>query len=591
MRALPLLALGAIALVPGQAMANSVITIVNGDAPGEGFNDPTPVAPVGGNPGVTLGEQRLNAFQEAANIWGELLDSSVEIHVLAFFNPLTCTATSAVLGSAGALTVDIDFPGALIPNTWYSQALANRLAGVDRGVDEVTGENIPDIQAQFNSNLNGNPACLGGQGWYLGFDNNFGTNIDLITVLLHEFGHGLGFQTFANRATGALFLGSPDAYLLNLFDNTTDKFWDEMTDAERAASAINPRQVVWTGENVTAAVPDFLAPGTPVGSIDSPASIAGERLIGGATFGPPIGDPITGEVVAGNDGGGAGTATDGCEPLTNGADVAGNIALLDRGLCGFTIKVANAQAAGAIAVLIADNVAGSPPAALGGADPTITIPSARITLADGNAIRAALATEPVVVTLELDLSRRSGADAEDRVMMFTPDPLVGGSSVSHWDTSATPNVLMEPSLNVDLGHDVDLTLPLFRDIGWLADEDLDGILDDADNCPTIANAGQEDRNDDGIGDACPIRPLVTCIVRRGLNFTARFGYDNAESVTRSLPVGLPFNFFIPGINRGQPGSFDAGRHDAAFEVNGTLALIWVLGERTAIATVFSPRCQ
>ena len=589
MRALPLLALGAIAFVPGQAMANSIITIVNGDAPGEGFNDPTPVAPVGGNPGVTLGEQRLNAFQEAANIWGELLDSSVEIQIRAFFNPLTCTPTSAVLGSAGTITVSADFPGALIPGTWYSAALANRLAGVDLDIDPVTGVNTPEIQAQFNSSLNGNPACLGGQSWYLGFDNNFGTNIDLITVLLHEFGHGLGFQTFSNTATGAMFLGLPDTYLINLFDNTTGKFWDEMTDPERAASAINPRQVVWTGENVTAAVPDFLAPGTPVLSVDAPAGIAGERLVGGASFGPPIGAPITAEVVAGNDGGGAGTATDACEPLVNAAEVAGKIALVDRGLCGFTIKVANAQAAGAIAVLVADNVAGSPPAGLGGADPTVTIPSARITLDDGNTIRANL--PGVVVTLELDATRRAGADADGRAMIFTPNPRQPGSSVSHWDTSATPNVLMEPSLNVDLGHDVDLTLPHFRDIGWLADEDLDGVLDDDDNCPTTANAGQEDRNDDGIGDACPIRPLVTCVVRRGLNFTARFGYDNASGVTRSLPVGLPFNFFIPGINRGQPGSFEAGRHDAAFEVNGTLALIWVLGERTAIATVFSPRCQ
>ncbi len=37
-------------------------------------------------------------------------------------------------------------------------------------------------------------------------------------------------------------------------------------------------------------------------------------------------------------------------------------------------KVKNAQVAGAIAVLVADNVAGGPPAGLGGVDPTITIP-------------------------------------------------------------------------------------------------------------------------------------------------------------------------------------------------------------------------
>ena len=57
----------------------ATITIINLDGAGEGFNDPTPATPVGGNPGTTIGQQRLNVFQEAANIWGGLLPSAVEI--------------------------------------------------------------------------------------------------------------------------------------------------------------------------------------------------------------------------------------------------------------------------------------------------------------------------------------------------------------------------------------------------------------------------------------------------------------------------------------------------------------------------------
>jgi len=52
------------------------------------------------------------------------------------------------------------------------------------------------------------------------------------------------------------------------------------------------------------------------------------------------------------------------------------------------------------------------------------------------------------------------------MLMYAPSPYASGSSVSHWDTSASPNLLMEPSINADLDHTLDATLELFRDIGW-----------------------------------------------------------------------------------------------------------------------------
>src|SRR5258705_227581 len=77
-------------LVAGAA----TITIVNLDGAGEGFNDPTVVAPVGGNPGTTVGQQRLNVFTQAASIWGAILPSAVVITVDARFDPLTCTGSA-----------------------------------------------------------------------------------------------------------------------------------------------------------------------------------------------------------------------------------------------------------------------------------------------------------------------------------------------------------------------------------------------------------------------------------------------------------------------------------------------------------------
>ena len=109
----------------------ATITIVNVDGAGEGFNDATPVAPVGGNPGTTIGAQRLYVFQYAAAIWANLLPSGVEIRVRAQFSPQTCTATTGVLGSAGPWSYFRDFPGALLPGHWYHVALANKLSNAD----------------------------------------------------------------------------------------------------------------------------------------------------------------------------------------------------------------------------------------------------------------------------------------------------------------------------------------------------------------------------------------------------------------------------------------------------------------------------
>jgi len=70
----------------------------------------------------------------------------------------------------------------------------------------------------------------------------------------------------------------------------------------------------------------------------------------------------------------------------------------------------------------------------------------------------------------IDPLQLAGADTAGRVMLYTPNPFQPGSSVSHWDTSATRNLLMEPAINDDLTQSVkppeDLTLPMLTDIGW-----------------------------------------------------------------------------------------------------------------------------
>lgn len=231
------------------------ISIVNLDGANEGFNENTLAVPVGGNIGTTLGEQRLIVFQYAARIWESIIGSNIEIKVEAQFDPLTCSSTSAVLGSAGATTVYRDFTNAPFSGAWYSIALANSLAGSDLSTSA-------DIAATFNSEIDNNNSCLNNTNWYYGIDGNKPSNsIDLLSVVMHEIGHGLGFQTFVNTATGAK-LGRPgkdDAFMLNLEDHSLNETWGQMTNSQRAASAIDTADLHWTGASVTSKVGNYSA--------------------------------------------------------------------------------------------------------------------------------------------------------------------------------------------------------------------------------------------------------------------------------------------------------------------------------------------
>jgi hypothetical protein len=447
--------------VPGK------IVIRNLDSAGEGFNLPTAAAPVGGNPGTTVGQQRLNLFQHAANIWGAILQNTDTIYVNANFDSLTCTPTGAVLGSAGPKYIDRDEPGFPFTGTWYHIALGNELFG-SRIVDPSAFE-MGEIVARFNSELDGAPTCLGGNTWYYGYDGNEGGQVELLPVVLHELGHGLGFSTTTNGQTGAFNSGFPGVFDQFLYDSLTARTWanGSETAGQRAASSLSGDKLAWNGAAGKYGVTHLPLTHRARVLVNVP-SIALAELVNAASFGAALTvGGITGNVVLVNDGStsGGGTVNDGCQTLINGAAVVGNIALVDRGVCNFTVKAQTAQAAGAVAVIIANNVAG--PLAPSGVDPTITIPVVGVSLADGNTLKTALGSGTVNVTVGLHPVLYAGADGSNRPLMYAPNPYQPGSSVSHFDVSMTPNALMEPAINNDLSSAVDLTTHVFVDIGWL----------------------------------------------------------------------------------------------------------------------------
>jgi uncharacterized repeat protein (TIGR01451 family) len=224
-------------------------------------------------------------------------------------------------------------------------------------------------------------------------DNDVSDHLDVINMSL-----GSSFGSVLNTSS----IASDNAALAGVIvvtsaGNSSDTFF--ISGAPGAAS-----RAIATAASVDGGEP------SPTVQVNAPAAIAGSYLAGGATFGqvltasgtPPGAHNV---VIALDPADGAGpSTTDGCSAITNAAAVAGNIALIDRGTCGFIVKVKNAQLAGAVGVIIADNAPGTPPAALGGSDPTITIPAVRVTLADGNTLKANIAT------LNVTLLGPSGAD-------------------------------------------------------------------------------------------------------------------------------------------------------------------------------------
>jgi Zn-dependent metalloprotease len=261
---------------------------------------------------------------------------------------------------------------------WFFRNVFGRDSYDGAGASMHTVNNDPRISCP-NANWNGTTT-------------NYCNGVTSDDVVAHEWGHA-----YTEFTHGLIYQFQPGA-----LNESYSDIWGETVDLingrqDEGAQQAKRQDGVCSSHT---ALPTLV-------TINSPPTIAKTCDSAPAQFGPPLTEQgITDDVVLADDGRAAdGSTSNACSALRNGNAIAGHIALVDRGTCAFTEKVANAQAAGAVAVLVGNNVGGAP-FPMGGADPTITIPSAMIGLSDRNLIVGELPNGPVNVTMTLDQSNR-----------------------------------------------------------------------------------------------------------------------------------------------------------------------------------------
>lgn len=125
-------------------------------------------------------------FDAVANFcgqkWQEYLNSSVPIKVKIYYVNL--------FGQTLGITIPNgrrDFPNAPVDSVWYPTSLANALAGVELNPGE------DDMNIFIDNTAN----------WYFGLDGNTPSNkYDLVSIVMHEIAHGLGFMALSKIESG-----------------------------------------------------------------------------------------------------------------------------------------------------------------------------------------------------------------------------------------------------------------------------------------------------------------------------------------------------------------------------------------------------
>jgi Zn-dependent metalloprotease len=299
------------------------------------------------------------------------------------------------------------FPGTLdqdqakeVATTGESYWLYKNTFGRDsydgNGAKMVTVNNDPAISCP-NANWNGETT-------------NYCSGVTSDDVVAHEWGHA-----YTEYTSGLIYQWQPgalnEAYsdmwgntvdFLNARENTTDDV--DRTDGHCSSSTRGAIEL----------------------TINSPADIAGGCPAAAANFGPVYPTSgVTSDIVVGQDDPADGSPTNGCGAFTNAADIAGKFVYVDRGVCSFASKVANANAAGAKGIVIGF-LQGQPIGSISG---NSSIYGATTDFATGQKIKSATST----VNITIKDASTSSKDESVRWLMGEDSTAFGGAIRDMWN--------------------------------------------------------------------------------------------------------------------------------------------------------------
>ncbi len=279
------------------------------------------------------------------------------------------------------------------PYGWHDvDGIAGEEFNITRGnnayaYEDANNDNLPGYSPNGGSNLHFDFPYTAGVNPITNQNASL-TNLFYANNRIHDVLHPLGFNEAAgsfqknNYGNGGV---GGDFVLAEGFDGAGTDNANFSTPPDGASGRM--QMFLWTGNNATCTSLNV-------------TSNAFNGTISGLTAAFSAITNLTDTIKLVSDG--VGNVTDACSAITN--VIAGKIALIDRGNCNFINKAVAAQNAGAVGVIIANNVSGSPQSM--GGTPILSIPCISITQSDGNLLKSALIAGVVVATINTCLANQ-----------------------------------------------------------------------------------------------------------------------------------------------------------------------------------------